>query len=77
MTDEELEKRRIASLNKLKDSIRYDGDYQCIAAQESTFSRLNDEYLNEEEELNEPKLEHYVPFASVGSSLNKHKEPTE
>lgn len=75
LTDEEQEKRRLLGLERLKESIRYDGEFQCIAAQESIFSRLNEEYLDEEEELNEPKLEHFVPFASVGNT--KRTEPTE
>ncbi|KAI6184496.1 Histone acetyltransferase [Aphelenchoides bicaudatus] len=68
LTDGEHEKKRLSTLERLKESIKYEGEYQCIAAQESIFSRLNEEYLDEEEELNEPKLEHYVPFASVGNS---------
>jgi hypothetical protein len=75
LTDEEQEKRRLLALERLKESIRYDGEFQCIAAQESIFSRLNEEYLDEEEELNEPKLEHYVPFASVGNT--RRTDPTE
>jgi hypothetical protein len=58
----------LAAIEKLKNSIRNDGDFQCIAAQESTFSRINEEYIDEEEELNEPQLEHYLPFGAVANS---------
>lgn len=75
LTDEEHEKRRLLALDRLKESIRYDGEFQCIAAQESIFSRLNEEYLDQEEDLNEPRVEHYIPFTSVGSS--KRTDSTE
>lgn len=78
LTDEEQEKRRASALNRLKESIRYDGEFQCIAAQESIFSRLNEEYPDEEEELNEPKIEQYIPFASVGGGTSsKRGDPKE
>ncbi|KAI6196548.1 Histone acetyltransferase [Aphelenchoides besseyi] len=72
-TDEDEEAQRLAFLAKLKDGLRYKGDFQCIAAQESTFSRLNEEYVNEETDQTTTEIQHFFPFASVGVKTEKEQ----
>ncbi|KAI6234124.1 Histone acetyltransferase [Aphelenchoides fujianensis] len=66
-SEEEGEAQRLAFLSKLKESLRYTGEYLCIGAQESSFSHLNEETTtNERENSAESELHHFAPFAAVG-----------